>query len=227
MGLLYFTEYNTHVPGEKSITLYKRGAHAEAVVEAQEKAGVSDVERGKVDSGRAEEKLRNDSGESISVPMMTDVFTWRNVQYDVTIKKGETRRLLDNISGFVAPGKLTALMGESGAGKVCSISNPCGEIVRSYCPLDDVAECFGGTPGGWCCHWREARERISYTERFPSTNVSLGCFLSCVFALMPSYCSGYVQQMDTHVAQTTVREALLFSAKLRQPPSVPLKEKEA
>jgi ATP-binding cassette subfamily G (WHITE) protein 2 (SNQ2) len=39
--------------------------------------------------------------------------------------------------------------------------------------------------------------------------------------------SGYVQQMDTHLAQTTVREALLFSAKLRQPPSVPLKEKEA
>jgi ATP-binding cassette subfamily G (WHITE) protein 2 (SNQ2) len=52
------------------------------------------------------------------VPMMTDVFTWRNVQYDVTLKKGETRRLLDDISGFVAPGKLTALMGESGAGKV-------------------------------------------------------------------------------------------------------------
>ena len=53
------------------------------------------------------------------MPMMTDVFTWKDVQYDVTIKKGETRRLLDNISGFVAPGKLTALMGESGAGKVC------------------------------------------------------------------------------------------------------------
>jgi ATP-binding cassette, subfamily G (WHITE), member 2, SNQ2 len=50
--------------------------------------------------------------------MMTDVFTWRDVQYDVSIEKGETRRLLDDISGFVAPGKLTALMGESGAGKV-------------------------------------------------------------------------------------------------------------
>jgi len=50
--------------------------------------------------------------------MMTDVFTWRHIKYDVTLKKGETRRLLDDISGFVAPGKLTALMGESGAGKV-------------------------------------------------------------------------------------------------------------
>jgi ATP-binding cassette subfamily G (WHITE) protein 2 (SNQ2) len=188
---------------------------------------VSDEERGKVDSGRAEEKLRVDSGDSISVPMMTDVFTWTNVQYDVTIKKGETRRLLDNISGFVAPGKLTALMGESGAGKVRSKLNLCGGIVRSYSSPDHVAECSGGAPGGWCCHWREARERISYTQRFPGTNVSLRCFLSYVFALIPSYCSGYVQQMDTHVAQATVREALLFSAKLRQPPSVPLKEKEA
>jgi ATP-binding cassette subfamily G (WHITE) protein 2 (SNQ2) len=33
--------------------------------------------------------------------------------------------------------------------------------------------------------------------------------------------------MDTHLAQATVREALLFSAKLRQPPSVSIEEKEA
>lgn len=33
--------------------------------------------------------------------------------------------------------------------------------------------------------------------------------------------------MDTHLGTATVREALLFSAKLRQPQSVPLAEKEA
>jgi ATP-binding cassette subfamily G (WHITE) protein 2 (SNQ2) len=155
------------------MTLFKRGPRTEAVVEAQEKAGVSDEEQGEVDQRTPEEKLRTDSGESISVPVMTDVFTWRNVQYDVNLKKGETRRLLDNISGFVAPGKLTALMGESG-------------------------------------------------------DVSSVVFVSmCCGIYMSGYCSGYVQQMDTHMAQTTVREALLFSAKLRQPPSVPLKEKEA
>jgi ATP-binding cassette subfamily G (WHITE) protein 2 (SNQ2) len=100
------------------MTLFKRGPHTAAVGEAQEKAGVTDEERGNVDARGAEEKLRTDSGDSISVPMMTDVFTWRHLHYDVNIKKGETRRLLDDISGFVAPGKLTALMGESGAGKV-------------------------------------------------------------------------------------------------------------
>jgi ATP-binding cassette subfamily G (WHITE) protein 2 (SNQ2) len=50
--------------------------------------------------------------------MMTDVFTWRHLSFDVNLKKHDTRRLLDDVSGFVAPGKLTALMGESGAGKV-------------------------------------------------------------------------------------------------------------
>lgn len=49
---------------------------------------------------------------------MTDVFTWRNLKYTVPVDGGE-RLLLDDVSGFVAPGKLTALMGESGAGKVC------------------------------------------------------------------------------------------------------------
>ncbi|KAK9459062.1 ABC-2 type transporter-domain-containing protein [Lipomyces oligophaga] len=37
--------------------------------------------------------------------------------------------------------------------------------------------------------------------------------------------TGYVQQQDLHVAETTVREALRFAALLRQPASVPTQEK--
>lgn len=37
--------------------------------------------------------------------------------------------------------------------------------------------------------------------------------------------TGYVQQQDLHLETTTVREALRFSAHLRQPKSVPIKEK--
>ncbi|KAK7207674.1 ABC-2 type transporter-domain-containing protein [Myxozyma melibiosi] len=37
--------------------------------------------------------------------------------------------------------------------------------------------------------------------------------------------TGYVQQQDLHVAESTVRESLRFSAVLRQPASVPLQEK--
>ena len=50
------------------------------------------------------------------IPPQTDIFTWRDVNYDIEIK-GEPRRLLDQVSGFVRPGTLTALMGTSGAGK--------------------------------------------------------------------------------------------------------------
>ncbi|KAG6029740.1 hypothetical protein E4U41_000287 [Claviceps citrina] len=45
-----------------------------------------------------------------------DIFTWRDVVYDIEIK-GQPRRLLDHVSGWVKPGTLTALMGVSGAGK--------------------------------------------------------------------------------------------------------------
>jgi ATP-binding cassette, subfamily G (WHITE), member 2, PDR len=37
--------------------------------------------------------------------------------------------------------------------------------------------------------------------------------------------TGYVQQQDLHLATSTVREALIFSALLRQPKKVPRQEK--
>ncbi|KAG9572158.1 pleiotropic drug resistance protein, ABC superfamily, partial [Aureobasidium melanogenum] len=50
------------------------------------------------------------------LPAQKDIFSWHNVVYDIEIK-GEPRRLLDHVSGWVKPGTLTALMGSSGAGK--------------------------------------------------------------------------------------------------------------
>ncbi|KAI9448645.1 ABC-2 type transporter-domain-containing protein [Russula earlei] len=186
IALLAFTEYNTHIPGEKSVILFKRGVHAPIV---REEKG-SDEERGNDDSRGTEEKLSGDSRDSIAVPMMSDMFTWRHLEYDVSLSNGETRRLLSDVSGFVAPGKLTALMGESGAGKT-TLLNVLAE-----------RQAAGVVRG----------ERLVNGYPLPSDFQAQ---------------TGYVQQMDTHLAQTTVREALLFSAKLRQPPSVPLREKEA
>lgn len=51
-------------------------------------------------------------------PKMTNTFSWQNINYIISVGGGRKQKLLDDVSGFVSPGKLTALMGESGAGKV-------------------------------------------------------------------------------------------------------------
>ncbi|CAI8503898.1 unnamed protein product [Hanseniaspora opuntiae] len=45
-----------------------------------------------------------------------DIFSWKNLCVDVNYDGG-SRRLLKNVYGYVKPGKMTALMGSSGAGK--------------------------------------------------------------------------------------------------------------
>lgn len=44
-----------------------------------------------------------------SLPKHENIFTWKGLCYDIPIKGG-TKRLLDNVSGWVKPGTLTALM---------------------------------------------------------------------------------------------------------------------
>ncbi|GKZ29635.1 hypothetical protein AbraIFM66950_005789 [Aspergillus brasiliensis] len=116
-----------------------------------------------------------------------DIFTWRDVCYDVDIK-GETRRLLDHVSGWVKPGTLTALMGVSGAGKTTL--------------LDVLAH----------------RTTMGVITGDMFVN---GKGLDASFQRK----TGYVQQQDLHLETATVRESLQFSALLRQPPTVSLKEK--
>ncbi|KAH9026335.1 hypothetical protein EDB83DRAFT_1932551 [Lactarius deliciosus] len=78
-AFLFFVEYNTSVSGETSATLFKRGAKAPVVREAQGKADTVDEEKGVPESRDAMEKIRGESGlysMDVAVPMMLDVFTW-------------------------------------------------------------------------------------------------------------------------------------------------------
>ena len=121
------------------------------------------------------------------IPKQKDIFTWRDVTLDITIK-GEPRRLLDHVSGWVKPGTLTALMGVSGAGKTTL--------------LDTLAQ-------------------------RTSIGILTGEMLVNGKPLPASFqrSTGYVQQQDLHLETTTVREALRFSAMLRQPSNVSKAEK--
>jgi hypothetical protein len=59
--------------------------------------------------GKPQQNHNDDSGEVTDVEKQTSVFHWRDVCYDIKIK-GEPRRILDHVDGWVKPGTLTALM---------------------------------------------------------------------------------------------------------------------
>lgn len=121
------------------------------------------------------------------IQKQTAIFSWRNVCYDIKIKK-EHRRILDHVDGWVKPGTLTALMGVSGAGKTTLLDVLATRVTMGVITGEMLVD---------------GRQRDSSFQRK----------------------TGYVQQQDLHLQTTTVREALTFSALLRQPASVPRKEK--
>lgn len=116
-------------------------------------------------------------------------FTFRDMSYYVQ-HAGKEKQLLQDVSGFVQPGKLVALMGSSGAGKttlmdVLSQRKDSGRV--------DGHIKVNGKPQG-----------ISFQRE-----------------------TGYCEQSDVHEPTSTVREALLFSARLRQKHEIPDAEKVA
>lgn len=128
-------------------------------------------------------------GDEGNIQASTSVFHWNNVCYDIKIK-GEERRILDHVDGWVKPGTLTALMGVSGAGKTTL--------------LDVLADRVSvGVITGEMLVDGKIRDH-SFQRR-----------------------TGYVQQQDLHLETSTVREALEFSALLRQPAKTPRAEKLA
>lgn len=92
------------------------------------------------------------------IPPQTAIFSWKDVVYDIKIKK-EPRRILNHVDGWVKPGTLTALM-------VCllqlrsSVELTAGRI---WSGQDDAAGCvgnaydYGRDLGRDSCRWATAR----------------------------------------------------------------------
>lgn len=106
---IYFvaTELNSSTSSAAEVLVFRRG-HVPAYMEGNPKDGGADEEKG----GDAGTKEGAESDKTNIIPPQKDLFTWRDLVYDIPIK-GETRRLLDHVSGWVKPGTLTALMGVS------------------------------------------------------------------------------------------------------------------
>lgn len=106
---IYFvaTELNSSTTSTAEALVFQRG-HVPAYLKDGQKASRTEDEK----HANGKEKENDIKG----LPPQKDIFTWRDVVYDIHIKS-EERRLLDHVSGWVKPGTLTALMGVSGAGK--------------------------------------------------------------------------------------------------------------
>ncbi|KAF6824972.1 ABC transporter [Colletotrichum musicola] len=135
------------------------------------------------------EKDATDSSSPDSGPSSNDgaVFHWEDLCYDIKVK-GEERRLLSCIDGWVKPGTSTALMGVSGAGKTTLLDVLASRATSGSVSGDTLID---GSPTD-----------ASFQHRV-----------------------GYVQQQDLHLDTATAREALEFSALLRQSAEVPRSEK--
>ncbi|ETN44469.1 uncharacterized protein HMPREF1541_10139 [Cyphellophora europaea CBS 101466] len=181
---LVLSELNWKLPSTGEVLVFRRGHQPKTAGKS-----TGDVEASN-DSVDEKGNIGNSETANVNViPAPTEVFTWKNVCYDVPVEGG-TRRLLDNISGYVKPGQLTALMGTSGAGKTTL--------------LDVLAK----------------RTNVGVVTGDMLVN---GRHMDSSFQRK----TGYVQQQDVHLSTSTVREALQFSALLRQPHAVPKHEKFA
>ncbi|KAH7156569.1 ABC-2 type transporter-domain-containing protein [Dactylonectria macrodidyma] len=183
MGLhLIATEYITSERSKGEVLVFTRNA-----LKKHFQRSSSDEESG--EASKAQQDRRDDSGEVSDVEKQTSVFHWRNVCYDVKIK-GEVRRILDHVDGWVKPGTLTALMGASGAGKTTLLDVLASRVTMGVVTGDMLVD---------------GKLRDDSFQRK----------------------TGYVQQQDLHVHTSTVREALNFSAVLRQPSRYSREEKLA
>ncbi|KAI0431328.1 P-loop containing nucleoside triphosphate hydrolase protein [Xylaria sp. FL1042] len=156
--------------------LYEKRAYMQSISERKDE-----------EKGIATDSVLKDGAQERSQATDGTVFTFRDINYFVHVS-GSEKQLLRNISGFITPGKLVALMGSSGAGKttlmdVLAQRKDQGTVKGSIL--------INGKPQG-----------VSFQRD-----------------------TGYCEQNDVHEATATVREALLFSARLRQPHHIPDEEK--
>ena len=115
---LVITEFKSKLAETRSVVAFKRGTKQIQPSAPQP----DDVETAAATAANSVSDLRGDDAKAekalATAEKMTDTFSWEGLNYTVPVSGGAERKLLNDISGYVVPGKLTALMGESGAGKV-------------------------------------------------------------------------------------------------------------
>jgi ABC-type multidrug transport system permease subunit len=105
--------------GGGAITVFKRGQvpkKLEKTIETGGRREIADEESGSVRGAMAQDEVDVDGGAQNTMQRVAKnetVFTFRDINYTIPYQGGQ-KRLLQDVQGFVRPGKLTALMGASG-----------------------------------------------------------------------------------------------------------------
>jgi ATP-binding cassette, subfamily G (WHITE), member 2, PDR len=195
---LFSTEYISEQKSKGEVLLFRRGHKVNNLAFPGSASDLESSIGGNGARGDGEKTVESgnvNSAAASTAPAMpeaniqrqTAIFQWQDVCYDIKIK-GEPRRILDHVDGWVKPGTCTALMGVSGAGKTTLLDVLATRVTMGVVTGEMLVD---GRP-------RDA----SFQRK-----------------------TGYVQQQDVHLATATVREALEFSALLRQPAHLSRKEK--
>lgn len=106
-------EYLSLHPSKGEILVFRRGHGQKSpksyVSDDEESGSVGPV---RIEGKETEEPRRSDNEKAVrsdEKEKLDSIFHWSNVCYDISIK-GERRRILDHVDGWVKPGTLTALM---------------------------------------------------------------------------------------------------------------------
>jgi ABC-type multidrug transport system fused ATPase/permease subunit len=172
-------------------------------IKSKRKRDTGDEETGRA-SAHDGGKISNKDRPEHNVEKQISIFHWEKANYKIQIK-GETRTILDSVDGWIKPGTLTALMVSfirlQSVGQMLIHSQGVSGAGKTTL-LDVLASrtTMGVISGNMLVDGRERDE--SFQRK-----------------------TGYVMQQDIHLETTTVREALEFSALLRQPSEYRRKER--
>lgn len=113
-------------PNERggAVTVFKKDETLKPIKNAVSNGGSSeDIESGEketVVSPMSSGQLHMSGAKGHVIAKNTSIFTWRDVNYTIPYEGGH-KKLLRDVQGYVKPGRLTALMGASGAGLVIAL----------------------------------------------------------------------------------------------------------